>query len=422
MSWSEILTSTIGMARIRVILALAVVVLWTLPAQGQTQSFENVRDVRAERQSTQDELKSLEDQIANYEQELDRARKEEASALQRLEDIDREIAVRQELVNTYTKRNRQLQTEEKEIEGALAAVESDIGSLKEDYERRVIHAYKHGRAAYLAMILAAGSLDRILARVRYLRRFTQQRRSRVVEIQKSAGSLDKRHEALQEAIQKNRELAAKGANERARLAALRGDRDAIVREAQAQRTEIEGELKKRRSEAEALSARITELVTAESERVKEMTEGNPIAAAELAEIAAGFDAKKGALPWPVSGAVTEPFGTRVHPVYKTQTLNPGIEIATKPAAVVRAIYDGQVSRIFFLPGYGTCVTIRHGNYTSLYANFSSVRVENSQRVAAGQIIGEAGTDSEPRQAALFFALFSQTGQAVDPAAWLKPKE
>ncbi|MGA7306632.1 MAG: hypothetical protein WBW88_17270, partial [Rhodothermales bacterium] len=296
------------MARIRVILALAVVVVWTLPAQGQTQSFENVRDVRAERQSTQDELKSLEDQIAGYEQELDRARKEEASALERLEDIDREIAVRQELVNTYTKRNRQLQTEEKEIEGALAAVESDIGSLKEDYERRVIHAYKHGRAAYLAMILAAGSLDRILARVRYLRRFTQQRRARVTEIQKSAGSLDKRHEALQEAIQKNRELAAKGASERAHLAALRADRDAIVRETQAQRTEIEEELKKRRSEAEALSARITELVTAESERVKEMTEGNPIAAAELAEIAAGFDAKKGALPWPVSGAVTEPFG------------------------------------------------------------------------------------------------------------------
>jgi septal ring factor EnvC (AmiA/AmiB activator) len=109
-------------------------------------------------------------------------------------------------------------------------------------------------------------------------------------------------------------------------------------------------------------------------------------------------------------------------VYKTQTLNPGIEIATKPAAVVRAIFDGQVSRTFFLPGYGTCVTIRHGDYTSLYANFSNVRVENNQRVTAGQILGEAGTDAQPRQAALFFALFSETGEAVDPALWLKAKE
>jgi septal ring factor EnvC (AmiA/AmiB activator) len=349
-------------------------------------------------------------------------REEEASALQRLEDIDREIAVRQELVNTYTRRNRQLEAEAKEIEDALAAVESDIDALRDDYQRRVIHAYKHGRAVYLAMILTAGSLDRILARIRYLRRFTQQRRGKVDNIRESAGSLDKRHEALEEAIRKNRELVAKDAEERARLAALREERDQFVREAQAQRTGIERELAERRSQAEALSSRIAELVTAESERVKEMTESNPIAAAEFAEIAEGFAAKQGALPWPVSGAVTEPFGTRVHPVYKTQTLNPGIEIATKPAAIVRSVFDGQVSRIFFLPGYGTCVTIRHGDYTSLYANFSDVRVTNNQRITAGQIIGEAGTEAEPRQSALFFALFSQSGDAVDPTTWLKPKD
>ena len=405
-----------GSAALGIMLAL----LTVFRVQGQ--GLSDVREVRAERETTQDELKNLEDQISAYEAELDRARREEASALERLQDIDREIAVRQELVNTYTRRNRQLEAEAKEIEDALAAVESDIGALQDDYERRVIHAYKHGRAVYLAMILTAGSIDRILARIRYLRRFTQQRKSRVDDIRKSAGGLDERHEALEQAIRNNRELAAKDLEERARLASLREDRDRVARETHEQRSEIERELNRRRSEAEALSARITELVTAESERVKDLTESNPIAAAELAEIAAGFTAKRGALPWPVTGAVTEPFGTRVHPVYKTQTLNPGIEIATKPAAVVRAIFDGQVSRIFFLPGYGTCVTIRHGDYTSLYANFSDVRVENNQRVTAGQILGEAGTEEQPRQAALFFALFSETGEAVDPALWLKAKE
>jgi septal ring factor EnvC (AmiA/AmiB activator) len=111
----------------------------------------------------------------------------------------------------------------------------------------------------------------------------------------------------------------------------------------------------------------------------------------------------------------------VHPVHQTETLNPGIEIDTKPGAIVKAVFDGQVTRIFFLPGYGTCVTVRHGSYTSMYANLSSVRVTNQERITAGQILGEAGTAAEPRGSALFFAVFSADGDAVNPTDWLRPK-
>ena len=95
----------------RNITALVLVGILACVSQVSAQAVADVRQVRAERADTQEELKDLEDQIASYEQELDLARQEEASAMQRLEDIDREIAVRQELVNTYTRRNRQLGAE-----------------------------------------------------------------------------------------------------------------------------------------------------------------------------------------------------------------------------------------------------------------------------------------------------------------------
>ena len=349
------------------------------------------------------------------------AQQAEQSAAERIAEIDKEIQIREQLLSTYVQRKRQLEAEVSEVTTRIAAAEADYSAIREDYQRRVIHAYKHGRGVYLAMILSAESLDRVFARVRYLRRFTQQRRGRVDEIEHSTDDLDARKTGLEEAIAQNEELLQKERSERRRLANLKADRERILNESRAQRTTLESEITRARQEAEQLQSRISELIAAEAERMRVITEGDPLAAAEFEEIASRFQARKGALSWPASGSVTEPFGTRVHPVYKTETLNPGIEISTEPGATVKSVFDGQITRIFFLPGYGTCVTIRHGSHTSMYANLSDVQVANQQRVTAGQILGEAGTAAEPRGEALFFAVFTEDGNAVDPTEWLRPR-
>ena len=392
-----------------------------LPAVVSAQGVRDVERVRSERQSTEDELRSLEGDLDQFESQLSEAREAEQSASDRLAQLEREIQMRQQLVSTYTQRNRQLVAEVDEVTNRINTISADYDALKSDYQRRVIHAYKHGRGVYLALIMSAESFDRVVARVRYLKRFTDQRRGAVDEIRLSTGDLDSRRADLQQSIQENEDLLAKGTAERARLAALRKDRADILQRTQQERSVIEGEIEQTRQHAEDLQNRIQELIAAEATRVREMTASDPLAAAEFEEIAGRFEARKGALSWPVTGTVTEPFGTRVHPVYKTETINPGIVIDTKPSAVVKAVFDGQVTRIFFLPGYGTCVTVRHGAYTSMYANFSEVRVNNQQRITSGQILGEAGTDVEPRGSALFFALFSSDGEATDPANWLRPR-
>ena len=119
--------------------------------------------------------------------------------------------------------------------------------------------------------------------------------------------------------------------------------------------------------------------------------------------------------------IDEPFGTRVHPVYKTKTPNPGIEIATQAGAPVQAVYSGIVNRVLAMPGYGTCVTVSHGAYTTVYGNFSTVTVQQGQRVEAGTLLGRAGTSAEPKGTALFFALFSPAGSAENPAPWLRAR-
>ena len=142
------------------------------------------------------------------------------------------------------------------------------------------------------------------------------------------------------------------------------------------------------------------------------------AASEFVELTGSFRENKGRLPWPTSGVVTGTFGTRTHPVYGTKTRSIGIEISTSPMAPVRAVFDGRVERIFAMPGYGTCVMVSHGDYATIYANLSSVNVQQNQRVRAGEGIARTGTSDDPLGAGLFFGLFAES-QAVDPAAWLQ---
>jgi septal ring factor EnvC (AmiA/AmiB activator) len=72
-----------------------------------------------------------------------------------------------------------------------------------------------------------------------------------------------------------------------------------------------------------------------------------------------------------------------------------------------------------MPGFGRLVVVSHGDFKSLYSNFSLIYVQQGMQVEAGQVLGRAGTDAEPKGSGLFFSVFNR-GEAVDPTEWLRP--
>ena len=147
-------------------------------------------------------------------------------------------------------------------------------------------------------------------------------------------------------------------------------------------------------------------------------EAGEVAEEEARALTGSFQQNKGGLPWPVSGVVTEDYGTRVHEVHGTKTVSPGITIQTSPSDAVEAVFRGTVARVTIMPGYGSCAIIRHGQYMSVYCNLSSLYVREGDRVRAGDRIAHAGTPSEPLGAGIFFGLFTGDGH-IDPEPWLR---
>jgi septal ring factor EnvC (AmiA/AmiB activator) len=391
-------------------IGLGAALLLSRPAHGQ--------DPASRRESTEKRLNQLEKQIQREKERLQETRKAEEATQKKLKSLQREIALREKLVSTYQTRLKQLGRERTQLRDTLATLQQRLGALRDEYQRRLVHAYKYGRLHDLALLLASRSINQMLVRARYLRQFADDRREQQSAIQQAAREVRTSRKQLAEKRAETRQLLAQARTERKNLRALERDRRKVIDDLQAQRSELKEEIDEKQRQARELKRRIRKLVA-------EAESGTPDAASEnrsgevSAAVSASFKQNRGALAWPVEGAVTVDFGNRVDPVHGTSTYHPGILIATSPRSPVRAVFDGIVSGIDFVPGYGTYVVIRHGEYLSVYSNFSSLAISENQRIDAGQVIGQSGTENEPRGASLFFGVVNQaSSEFVDPSEWL----
>jgi septal ring factor EnvC (AmiA/AmiB activator) len=399
----------------------ALPILILLAVLAPTAAAQEEGDLQAQRRSTEERLQALKSQIETDQERLQEAAEEEKATRDRLEELQREIALREELVSTYQERLDELEAERAQVRDTLSTLESRLQDLRAEYRRRAEHAYKYGRMHDLALILASSSINQMLVRIRYLRRFAQQRRDKRTDMQTAAKEVRQRREELEQKRSRTEELLAEAQSERQNLRRLQQTRRQTIEQLRARRSELKEEIERKQSQARELEERVRELV-ARAERRAEETESAAETEARreaFANLSASFQDNRGELPWPADGAVTEGFGNRVDPVHGTTTYHPGILIATNPKAEVRAVFRGTVSGVDFVPGYGTYLVVRHGDYLSVYSNFSSLYVSTGDTVEAGQVLGQSGTDDEPRGAGIFFAVFdTSTNESVNPRSWL----
>lgn len=375
-------------------------------------------NLEAQRERTESRLETLNEQIERNQNRLEQTEEEKQASQEKLENLQREIALREELVATYQQRLDQLEQEREQLRDTLQTLEQRLNTLRAEYQDRVVHAYKYARINDLALILASSSINQMLVRIRYLQRFASERREQRATIQEAADEVRSSRQKLAETREETQRLLADARTERENLRALEEDRRAVIKELRARETQLQAEIKKKQKQAQQLEEQIQELVARlERRAARESPQEQAERAAVTANLSASFEQNRGQLPWPAEGAVTEGYGNQTDPVHGTSTYHPGILIATNPESEVQAVFEGTVSGIDFVPGYGTYVVIRHGNYMSVYSNFSTLYISQGDTVEAGEVIGLSGTDDQPRGAGIFFAVFAEN-ESVDPTNWL----
>ena len=133
------------------------------------------------------------------------------------------------------------------------------------------------------------------------------------------------------------------------------------------------------------------------------------------ELNSNFAANKGKLPLPISGSykLVRGFGPYSPEGLRHVTLvSNGWHLKGKPGAKAQSIFNGVVSGVYLI-GDNYVVTVRHGNYISVYTNLSSVSVKKNQKVSTCQALGRLGSDNTMQ----FQLRNSHT--LLNPSGWLR---
>ena len=98
--------------------------------------------------------------------------------------------------------------------------------------------------------------------------------------------------------------------------------------------------------------------------------------------------------------------------------NNGINIATEPGAKARAVFGGEVSRVFGITGGNMAVIVRHGQYLSVYSNLVNITVKKGDKVEVRQNLGTIYHDaSDGDKSILKFQIWKESTK-MNPEEWL----
>ena len=375
--------------------------MFIFSAKNFSQMYRRMRFMReyASYQRVQGEMvKAKQAELTKKQQELASAKKEKNTLLYKGEQERRTLESKQvEQQSVVTS----LQKEQKTIKGIIDKQMQRDKALNAEIDRLVAIEVEKARQRAIAEAKRKAEAARKAAEAERKRKEEELARKKAAA--EAAARENARRIALakerEERLKREAEAASKKTEEERKLA------EDAAREAKRVREETE----RRAAEDE----RRHEREVAEAKKAKEEAPKMTMASEDL-RISGSFESNRGRLPMPVAGnyRIVSHFGQyNVDGLKNVRLDNKGINILGSPGAVVRSIYDGEVSAVFSLGGT-TGVMVRHGSYISVYCNLGSVSVRKGQKVSTRQALGTVGRDN-----ILQFQLRRERSK-LNPESWL----
>jgi septal ring factor EnvC (AmiA/AmiB activator) len=350
-----------------------------------------------------------------------------------LNAITRQFQTQNRLVNTLDREIRLINQEISETEKKISELEFQLKDLKEEYGRMIYNSSKLNRGlSIVAFVFSSGTFNQLYMRLKYLKQYSDSRKQQAAQIEKLSSELAEQRVLLDQRKADKVTVLTEEQKERAELERLRKSQQTVVNTLSKKEKDIQRQIAATKKQQEQLNRMIKQAIEdeirkAETESKKTNTTTTKKAGTsmpmtpEAAALSSSFAGNKGRLPWPVeTGFISTGYGTYPHPTLKGIVLDSdGIEIRTQPNSNVRAVFDGTVSKISTLPGYGLTVIIKHGEYFTLYSRLKNISVKVGQTVKAKDVIGQVAANPEG-ESEVHFQTWKGL-QIMDPATWITSK-
>jgi septal ring factor EnvC (AmiA/AmiB activator) len=371
-------------------------------------SFAQKKSKAELQQEKQAQLKK----IAEAEKILDQTQSERQSSLGELSALNQRIKVQESLISSIRGEIKMIEAEIIDKNDIVSALERDLNDLKSEYASMLFVAQKANYGFNkLTFLFSSSSFTQLLMRIQYLQQYGEARRKQAEQIQKVQLFLTNQTEDLKKQKQEKNTLLNEQIKENNQLTSLKAKQNDLVASLRKQEKKLKQDLERSREAIAKLDKRIEDLIKEEIEKAQLATTNSS------AVISNSFAENKSKLPWPVSGFVSQKFGRQNHPVLKNIILeNNGINIQTQKDEKVVAIFSGEVRQVFYVPGLGNSVIVKHGDYFTVYAGMKDVYVKPGQEITIKQEIGQVITNNEGISELRFEV--RKNSAALNPEQWL----
>jgi murein hydrolase activator len=373
------------------------------------------------------ERRELENNIRLTTELLKETKSSAAASLNQLVILNNQIKKRENLIRIINSDiqllNRRIATYNKNIE----ELTKELKELKDSYARMIYYAFRN-QSSYqrLMFVFSSNDFNQAYLRLKYLQQYARHRQIQAEKIVETSNDLNKKILEMEEQRAIQQGLLAEERIEIELLSSEKTQQNQMVDRLKKQEKDLTKQLTEHHKAIKALDNMISRIIEEERKKAEEKAkaEGRPVSkeftlTPEEKALSRNFANNKGKLPWPVErGIITAGFGERAHPILpRIKIQNNGIDIATVEGAKARAVFEGTVSRVIFVPGSNYAVILRHGEYLSVYSNLAEVSVKNGQKLSTKDEIGVVYTNTQHSKTELNLQIWHGTNK-LNPAEWI----
>jgi murein hydrolase activator len=417
----------------------SVVILFCLTGK----SFSQQNEITAK----QNQLSSVKDEITSLENKLKNKTKKEKESYSVIENYSKQSFLLNKIIRNYRNEENKKDIEINNNNSKIKQLEENINTIQKNFAKYVVAVYKHGQPDDLEMIINSASVQQALLRFKYMEKFSSQRKKDIAELKDNKEQLIVAKEILKKEKAEKEKLAANKEEEQKVLRQKLTERKIILNKIKHDKRELKNDIEAKKQAEVKIKNMITQLIAEAEQRKKEQGERlareklkgdvkpsnlsadikseNPAEATayDVNLSTSGFDSfagLKGKLNWPVMhGKIVKSYGENKNRKTNTVMVNNGVDIAASKDLNVKAVSDGVISAIDWIPGYGSVIIVTHkDDYRTVYSHLSEIYVNEGDKVKPGNVIGKVGDSIEGK--VLHFEIWSSR-KNQNPELWLGKK-
>ena len=369
--------------------------------------YPQEKDFEKSISETEQQIEALKKAINKNNNEIDTLKTKAQQTNKILSITKRNIQDSTNLIKAYDKKINLYNKQSTNLKNAIIANNNEMELIKQQYADRSISLYKKKNQDLRGLIFNSNSLNQMVYRIKYYNIISDLNQKTINKLQTSQFYNKKKNEdikALLEDVDRNKGLKNQ---ELQSLDKKKKYQERLLSQLKQEQVSIKQEIQKQTNQINALEALRKNIIEAKKKYDSEQL-------AKLKTIKTDIRKYKGQLIWPVQGKISKGFGPQWNPKLNTTLDNPGIDITAKSTTPVQSVFDGLVTTITFISGYGTTVIIDHDNgYFTVFTHLENLLISENMLVKEGQEIGFVSNNN-----IIHFEIWGNN-QKLNPTKWIK---